>query len=106
MKTLISVLSVCFISALIVFGVKPALNANADTTGKSVELNVSDDVGSDTNSANSTQSILGAITNFDKIYSDALTDPFIKAESKITDPDIAEYYHNLMEKTGLTDKGS
>ena len=29
--------------------------------------------------------------------------PFKKAESKITDPDIAEYYRDLMEATGLDD---
>ncbi|MHB8105462.1 MAG: hypothetical protein ACYDG5_08000, partial [Dehalococcoidales bacterium] len=55
-----------------------------------------------TASNNSTQGIVDSISNFDKIYREALTEPFIKAESKISDPDIAEYYHGLMEKTGLT----
>lgn len=107
MRTLLlTVISICFICALIVFGVRPAMNANADTDGKSVELNVSNEAGSDTGSANDTQSILDSIKNFEKIYTDALTEPFIKAESSIYDPDIAEYYHGLMEKTGLTKGGS
>jgi hypothetical protein len=36
-----------------------------------------------------------------KIYQDSLTMPFKQAEKKITDPDIAEYYRALMDKTGL-----
>jgi hypothetical protein len=65
----------------------------ADTTEQTVE------------SDNSTQGILDSVANFEKIYTDALTEPFIKAESKIYDADIAEYYHGLMEKTGLTNRG-
>jgi hypothetical protein len=106
MRALIAIISICFICALIIFGVKPGMNANADTAENSVELNVSDEAGSEAGSANNTQGILNSIANFEKIYNDALTEPFIKAESKISDPDIAEYYHGLMEKTGLTNGGS
>lgn len=52
-------------------------------------------------SANETSSLLKLLPDFEKIYQDALMMPFQKAESKITDPDIAEYYRALMDKTGL-----
>jgi len=48
-------------------------------------------------------SLTKLLPDFEKIYRDALTTPFIQAESKISDPDIASYYRGLMEKTGLTD---
>jgi hypothetical protein len=52
-------------------------------------------------SANDTGGLSGLLPDFEKIYRDALTMPFEKAESKITDPDIAEYYRALMDRTGL-----
>jgi hypothetical protein len=42
------------------------------------------------------------LPDIETIYHDALTMPFIKAQSKIYDKDIAEYYQALMDKTGLT----
>ncbi len=102
MKGLISIICVCIVSAMVIFGVKPGMSVFADTADPTGENTTESAILSD----NSTQSILNSIANFEKIYTDALTEPFIKAESKIYDPDIAEYYHGLMEKTGLTDRGS
>jgi len=91
MKMAISFLCGIAVCALIVFGVKPILPTSADTT----EANSGTD--------NTTTTLVKLLPDFEKIYRDALTSPFIKAESKIYDPDIAEYYHGLMQKTGLTD---
>lgn len=96
MRTLLSLACVCIVCALVIFGVKPGMPIFADTTEPTAET--------DTESDNSTQGIVDSIANFEQIYTDALTEPFIKAESKIYDADIAEYYHGLMEKTGLTNR--
>ena len=56
-----------------------------------------------TASDNDTNFLANLVPDFEKIYRESLTAPFIRAESKITDPDIAEFYHDLMDKTGLTD---
>jgi hypothetical protein len=37
------------------------------------------------------------------IYRACLTEPFKQVESEIHDPEIANYYHKLMQETGLTD---
>jgi hypothetical protein len=92
MKMAISFLCGIAVCALIIFGVKPILPTNAQTT----------DSGGGS-SDNGTSVLTKLMPDFEKIYRDALTEPFIRAESKITDPDIAEYYHGLMQKTGLTD---
>ena len=63
---------------------------------------MADESASDNTSDNSS-SLLDLLPDFDKIYRAALTEPFIKAESKIKDPEIADYYHGLMDKTGLAD---
>ena len=41
------------------------------------------------------------IPDFEKIYEEALITPFIKAESKIYDEDIAEFYSELLDRTGI-----
>jgi hypothetical protein len=94
MKIAISFICGVVISCLIIFGVKPILPAQAETTASGGE------------SENFTTSLTNLLPDFEKIYRDALTMPFIKAESKIYDPDIAEFYRELMEKTGLTDSGN
>jgi hypothetical protein len=94
MKMAISFICGVVVCCLIIFGVKPIMPTHAETT---------DPVGE---SDNTTQSLSNLLPDFEKIYRDALTMPFIKAESKIYDPDIAEYYRELMEKTGLTDSGN
>jgi hypothetical protein len=36
------------------------------------------------------------------IYETCLTEPFKQVETEIRDPEIANYYHHLMQETGLT----
>jgi hypothetical protein len=91
MKIALSFICGAVICYLVVIGVKPVLPAMADV--------YSGDTGSD----NSTGFLTNLMPDFDKIYRDSLTEPFIKAESKIHDEDIRDYYHGLMNKTGLTD---
>ena len=86
-----SFVSGVIVCSLIIFGVRTVIPTRADTTGTIDE------------SENTTLSLVNLLPNIEKIYHDALTEPFIKAESKIYDPDIADYYRGLMEKTGLTD---
>jgi hypothetical protein len=88
MKMAISFICGVIVCSLIIFGVKTILPTKADTTGES---------------DNTTTSLTNLLPDIAKIYHDALTEPFIKAESKIYDPDIADYYRGLMEKTGLTE---
>jgi ribosome biogenesis GTPase A len=83
--------AICF---LIMFGIKPILPAYAE------EVNPPDD------SENVTQTLVGLLPDIEKIYRESLTMPFIQAESEIHDEDIANFYHALMEKTGLTDPNS
>ena len=91
MKMAISFICGVVVCCLIIFGVKPVLPTQADTTV------LTDD------SDNLTVGLTNLLPDIEKIYHDALTMPFIKAESKIYDEDIAEFYRELMEKTGLTD---
>jgi hypothetical protein len=46
-------------------------------------------------------SLVDLVPDIEKIYRDALTEPFVEAEKKIYDEDIAQYYHMLLEKTIL-----
>ena len=54
-----------------------------------------------TNPSSDNTGLSGLLPNFEKIYTDALQMPFQKAEAKITDPDIAAFYRELMDETGL-----
>ncbi|MGD1119607.1 MAG: hypothetical protein ABR886_08990 [Dehalococcoidales bacterium] len=90
MKMAISFISGIAVCCLIIFGVRMAIPTRADTAVPA---------GAD----NATAGLTNILPNFEKIYHDALTEPFIKAQSKITDPDIADFYQGLMAKTGLTD---
>jgi hypothetical protein len=70
--------------------------------GVSFVLPVRADINQTTSgSDNTTNGLLKLLPDIEKIYHDSLTMPFIKAESKIYDKDIAEYYRALMDKTGL-----
>ncbi|MFC1945788.1 hypothetical protein ACFLW1_01160 [Chloroflexota bacterium] len=54
------------------------------------------------NSTSDNFSLAELLPDIEQIYQDALMTPFIEAEAKIYDEDIAEFYHKLMEKTNLT----
>ena len=91
MKMAVSFICGVVVCCLIIFGVKPVLPMQADTTADSDNL---------------TLGLTNLLPDVEKIYRDALTMPFIKAESKIYDEDIAEFYRELMDKTGLTETES
>ena len=76
--------------SLLLFGVRLVIPTRADIASDPI-----------LNSDNNTSRLLGLLPDFEKIYREALTLPFIKAESKIYDQDIARYYRALMDSTGL-----
>jgi hypothetical protein len=90
MKVALSFICGAVICYLIVIGVKPVLPVMADEMGNG-------------GASGKTSGLVNFLPDFEQIYRDALAAPFIKAESKIYDEEIADYYHGLMEKTGLTD---
>jgi hypothetical protein len=47
----------------------------------------------------------GMLPDVGKIYRQCLGSPFRQVEGEIHDPDIANYYHNLMQETGLDQIG-
>jgi hypothetical protein len=89
LKAVIGFFAGVAVCGLLLFGARTVIPA----------LAVSDD---NVTSENSSLGLAGLLPDFERIYQEALTMPFKKAESKITDPDIAAYYRELMETTGLT----
>jgi hypothetical protein len=70
--------------------------------GVSLVLPARADINAVTGSSdNSTEGLTRLLPDIEKIYRESLQMPFIKAESKIYDKDIADYYRALMDKTGL-----
>jgi hypothetical protein len=74
------------VCGLLIFGARTVIPAFADNG----------------DSENPSLGLADLLPDFEKIYQESLTMPFKKAESKITDPDIAGYYRELMETAGLT----
>jgi hypothetical protein len=89
MKMAISFISGVVVCGLILFGVRAVIPTRAETDPPGGE------------SENITLSLVKFIPDFEKIYRKSLIMPFEKAESKIYDKDIAEFYHELLDKTGL-----
>jgi hypothetical protein len=87
MKMLVSFILGGVVCALLLIGAKSVLPIRADTDN--------------TTSDNATQGLMDLIPDIESIYQESLTMPFRKAESKIYDEDIAEFYGALMDKTGL-----
>jgi hypothetical protein len=52
-----------------------------------------------------TEDSTGLLPDVGKIYHQCLGSPFRQVEEEIYDPDIARYYHNLMQQTGLDQIG-
>jgi len=86
----ISGLMVC---GLLLFGVNTVLPIRAETDNLS-EL-----------SENVTQSFADLLPDIEKIYRESLTMPFRKAQSKIYDEDIAQFYQELMDNSVLAEEG-
>ena len=74
------------VSGLLLWGIQFALPIHAQ---------------SDNVDATDNFSLAELLPDIEKIYRDALTEPFIEAEKKIYDEDIAQFYHLLIEKTVL-----
>ena len=89
MKMFIGFLVGIVVCCLFVFSARVVMPALAET-GNPEDL-----------SENSSLGLASLIPDIEKIYRDALLLPFEKAESKIYDEDIAEYYSELLTKTGL-----
>jgi hypothetical protein len=87
MKTVLSFVAGVVVCSMMYFTLNFVLPVRGNTDAGSVS-------GNDT-------SLTKLLPDFEKIYKNALQMPFIQAESKIYDKDIAEYYRALMDKTGL-----
>ena len=73
------------LSMLLLFGIQTALPIRAQTDNFSL---ISDNF-----------SLVQLLPDIEKIYQEALTLPFKQAEAKIYDEDIAEFYHQLLERS-------
>jgi hypothetical protein len=89
-KIAFSFISGVLICGLLLFGVKTVIPTRAETDD--VTDNISDNV---------TQTFLDLLPDIEAIYRESLIMPFEKAEAKIYDEDIAEYYGALLDRTGL-----
>ncbi len=91
MKMVISFMAGVVVCSLLYIGVSIVLPARASIDGTTGSTD------------NSSDGLTRLLPDIEKIYRESLQMPFIKAESKIYDEDIAAYYRDLMDKTGLTE---
>lgn len=89
MKMAISFIAGIAVCGLLLFGVRTVLPIRAETDNLT------------TTSANLTQGLIDLLPDIEQIYRESLTLPFRQAESKIYDEDIAEFYRELLDNTGL-----
>ena len=90
MKTALSFIAGVVVCSLLIYGLSFAMPIRAETM---------DNPGA--SSENVTFSLLNLLPDIERVYRESLTLPFIKAQSKIYDPDIAEFYQELLDKTVL-----
>ena len=93
MKMAFSFISGIKVCGLLLFGVKTVLPIQAQTVDPTDNLTAS--------SGNLTQSLIDLLPDIERIYKESLTAPFRKAESKIYDEDIAQYYQELLDNSVL-----
>ncbi len=89
MKVAIGFIAGIIICAFMFIGVRSVLPISADTSQEE---------------SNTGGSLAELIPDFEKIYRESLIQPFVKAESQIYDEDIRDFYHGLLESTGLTEE--
>ena len=77
------------LSMLLLFGIQTALPIRAQTDNLSL---FSDNF-----------SLVHLLPDIEKIYQEALISPLQQAEAKIYDEDIAEFYHQLLERSILSE---
>jgi len=88
-KMALSFASGLLVCGLLIFGVKSAIPIRAET----------DNLGG--LSDNLSQSMVELLPDIERIYRESLITPFQKAESKIYDEDIAQFYRELLDKSVL-----
>ena len=93
MKMAFSFISGLLVCGLLLFGANTVLPIRAETDNLSAL------------SENVTQSFVDLLPDIEKIYREALTMPFRKAQSKIYDEDIAQFYQELMDNSVLAEEG-
>jgi len=88
-KMAFSFISGIMVGGLLLFGAKTVLPIRAETDNLTA------------GSANLSQSLIDLLPDIEKIYRESLTAPFRKAESKIYDEDIAQFYQELLDNSVL-----
>jgi hypothetical protein len=99
-------MAVGLIVVLVIFHSTAPVSADSGspaTSDENTTTTASGDNGSST-SLNSTD-LNSLMPDVKKIYLSALGAPYRQVESEITDPDIANYFHRLMNETGLDKVG-
>jgi len=89
MRLIVAFMSGVLVCGLLILGAKSVLPTRADVDASA---NTTENV---------TDSLVNLIPDIERIYKEALTMPFLKAESKIYDEDIAEFYSELLDRTGI-----
>jgi hypothetical protein len=88
-KLALSFLSGVILCSILLFGAKTVLPIRADTDNVT---SVSD---------NFALSFVEMLPDIERIYKESFTLPFVKAEDKIYDPEIREFYRELLDNTIL-----
>ena len=92
-KLAFSFISGIMVCGLLLFGAQTLAPIRAETDNLS---DISD---------NLTQSFVNLLPDIERIYRESLTMPFKKAESKIYDEDIAQFYQELLDRSVLAEPG-
>jgi hypothetical protein len=90
-KMAISFIFGVMVCSLVLFGVKTVGTIQAQSSDLSEP------------SENLSQGLIDLLPDIERIYHESLTFPFRKAESKIYDEDIAQFYRELLDRSGLGD---
>ena len=93
MKLAFSFLSGIMVCGLLLFGVRTVVPIRAETDDTTDNLTEQ--------SEELSQSLIELLPDIERIYHESLTAPFRKAESKIYDEDIAEFYQELLDNSVL-----
>jgi hypothetical protein len=92
-KLALSFLAGVILCGLLLFGARSVLPIRAETDNLSSA------------SDNLATSLVDFLPDIEKIYKESFTLPFVKAESKIYDDDIRDFYRELLDNTVLYEPG-
>jgi hypothetical protein len=87
-RLFVAFMSGVVVCGLLILGARSVLPTRADEATDNATENV-------------TMTLVNLLPNIEKIYEESLTLPFTKAASKIYDEDIADFYSDLLDRTGL-----